>query len=62
METKIVRRRGWLSHNELLDLAVVNLIPDPNSSELAIHIGWRRSVWRGLIVARACFITGANCR
>jgi chromate transporter len=60
METEIVRRRGWLSHEEFLDLlGAANLIPGPNSTELAIHIGWRRAGWRGLLVAGACFILPA---
>jgi chromate transporter len=60
METEIVRRRRWLSHEEFLDLlGSANLIPGPNSTELAIHIGWRRAGWRGLLVAGACFILPA---
>jgi chromate transporter len=60
METEVVRRRRWLSHEEFLDLlGAANLIPGPNSTELAIHIGWRRAGWRGLLVAGACFILPA---
>jgi chromate transporter len=60
METEVVRRRRWLSHEEFLDLlAAANLIPGPNSTELAIHVGWRRAGWRGLIVAGLCFILPA---
>ena len=44
MEEEVVRRRGWLTHEELLDLlSAANLIPGPNSTELAIHIGYRRN-------------------
>jgi chromate transporter len=57
MEDEVVRKRAWLTHAEFLDyLGATNLIPGPNSTELAIHIGHRRAGWRGLIVAGACFI------
>jgi chromate transporter len=57
MEQEVVRRRNWLTHQEFLDLlAATNLIPGPNSTEMAIHIGHRRAGWPGLLVAGACFI------
>src|SRR5262249_46394899 len=60
MEDEVVRRRGWLSREEFLDLlGATNLIPGPNSTEMAIHIGHRRAGWRGLLVAGACFILPA---
>jgi chromate transporter len=60
MEAEIVRRRGWLSRQEFLDyLGATNLIPGPNSTELAIHIGLARGGWPGLIVAGTCFILPA---
>ena len=60
MEEEVVRRRKWLTHDEFLDLiGATNLIPGPNSTELAIHIGQRRAGWLGLIVAGACFILPA---
>lgn len=60
MEDEVVRRRQWLTHEELLDLiAACNLIPGPNSTELAIHIGHRKAGWPGLLVAGACFILPA---
>jgi chromate transporter len=56
MEDEFVRRRGWLTHDEFLDLlGATNLIPGPNSTEMAIHIGHRVAGWRGLLVAGACF-------
>ena len=43
-EDEVVRRRGWLTREEFLDLlGAVNLIPGPNSTELAIHVGHRRA-------------------
>jgi chromate transporter len=60
MEEEFVRRRGWLTHAEFLDLhGATNLIPGPNSTELAILIGLRRAGWRGLLVAGVCFIAPA---
>ncbi|HKW11020.1 MAG TPA: chromate efflux transporter [Gemmatimonadaceae bacterium] len=60
MEDEVVRRRRWLTHDEFLDyLGATNLIPGPNSTELAIHIGYARAGWPGLIVAGACFILPA---
>lgn len=61
MEDEIVRRRGWLAPQEFLDLVgATNLIPGPNSTELAIHIGRLRAGTAGLIVAGACFILPAT--
>jgi chromate transporter len=60
MEDEVVRRRGWLTHDEFLDLlGATNLIPGPNSTEMAIHIGYRRAGWPGLLVAGGCFILPA---
>lgn len=60
MHEEVVNRRGWLTREEFLDLmSATNLIPGPNSTELAIHIGHRRAGWPGLIVAGTCFILPA---
>ncbi|EDY16989.1 chromate transporter, chromate ion transporter (CHR) family [Chthoniobacter flavus Ellin428] len=60
MEQECVRRRCWLSHEEFLDMVgATNLIPGPNSTELAIHIGRLRAGGVGLVVAGACFILPA---
>lgn len=60
MDQEVVKRRQWLSGEQLLDLlGVTNLIPGPNSTELAIHIGYERAGWRGLIIAGSCFILPA---
>ena len=62
MEEEVVRRRRWLSHAEFLDLfGATNLIPGPNSTEMAIHIGHKRAGWLGLLVAGICFILPAAC-
>lgn len=60
MRDEVVRRRRWVSDEEFLDLVgATNLIPGPNSTELAIHLGSRRAGWRGLLTAGACFIAPA---
>lgn len=61
MEDEVVRRRSWLTREQFLDyVGATNLIPGPNSTELAIHIGHLRAGWPGLIVAGVCFIVPAS--
>jgi chromate transporter len=60
MEEEVVRRRGWLTRSDFLDfLGATNLIPGPNSTEMAIHVGRVRAGWRGLLVAGISFILPA---
>lgn len=60
MRDEVVRRRQWLTERQFLDLlSAANLIPGPNSTEMAIHIGWARRRWAGLLVAGVCFIVPA---
>src|SRR6202790_4483516 len=55
MEDELVRRRKWLSREKFFDLlGASNLIPGPSSSELAIHIGYLRAGWMGLVIGGAC--------
>ena len=57
MRDEVVERRRWLTNAEFLDLlAATNLIPGPNSTEMAIHVGYRRGGLPGLLVAGGCFI------
>src|SRR5580692_3566201 len=57
IEDEVVSRRGWLSREEFLDfLGATNLIPGPNSTEIAIHVGRVQAGWPGLLVAGASFI------
>lgn len=61
MEAEMVRRRAWLPREEFMDLlGATNLIPGPNSTELAIHLGHRRGGWWGLLLAGFCFILPAT--
>ena len=60
MHDEVVTRRRWLDDRAFLDLvAATNLIPGPNSTELAIHLGRLRAGWKGLLVAGAAFIAPA---
>jgi chromate transporter len=60
MQDEVVNRRKWLSEARFLDLlGATNLIPGPNSTEMAIHIGWERRRWAGLVVAGLAFIVPA---
>ncbi len=57
MRDEVVRRRRWVDDQHFLDLlGATNLIPGPNSTEMAIHLGFVRAGWPGLIAAGACFI------
>ncbi|MPZ62418.1 MAG: chromate efflux transporter [Propionibacteriales bacterium] len=60
MREDVVRRRGWIDDRRFVDLVgACNLIPGPNSTELAIHLGYERVRWRGLVTAGVCFIVPA---
>jgi len=57
MREEFVVKRDWLTEQEFLDLmGATNLIPGPNSTELAIHIGKDRGGWKGMIIAGSLFI------
>ncbi|MGH2625335.1 MAG: chromate efflux transporter [Anaerolineales bacterium] len=60
MHDQTVKRRRWLSDQDFLDLVgATNLIPGPNSTEMAIHIGYLRAGWAGLILGGASFVAPA---
>src|SRR5262249_7954388 len=60
MEEEVVQRRRWLAREEFLDLlGATNLIPGPNSTGMAIHVGHPRAGGVGLVVAGFCFILPA---
>jgi chromate transporter len=60
MEDDIVRRRRWLTREQFLDLlGATNLIPGPNSTEMAIHVGFARAGWPGLVAGGVGFILPA---
>ena len=58
MEEEVVRKRKWISHEEFLDIiSAANLIPGPNSTETALHIGYSLASWQGFFAAGLSFIT-----
>jgi chromate transporter len=60
MREEIVRRRRWVSDERFVDLlGMTNLIPGPNSTEMAIHLGYARAGWGGLVAAGVAFILPA---
>ena len=61
MHDEVVSRRGWLDDQRFLDLiGVTNLIPGPNSTEMAMYVGHERAGWRGLVTAGVSFIMPAT--
>lgn len=60
MQNEIVTKRKWMTTEHFMDLVgATNLIPGPNSTEMAIHIGYERAGRRGMILAGICFILPA---
>jgi len=60
MEQEAVRKRNWLSREHFMDLlAATNLVPGPNATEMAIHIGFVHAGWPGLIAGGVAFIVPA---
>lgn len=61
MEDEIVRRRGWMSREEFLDLlGATNLLPGPTSTKLALFVGHARAGQAGLLVAGLAFVLPAT--
>lgn len=57
MHREMVQRRHWVDEQRFLDLVgATNLIPGPNATEMAIHLGLIRAGWRGLIIGGTLFI------
>lgn len=60
MQDEVVTKRKWIDEQHFLDMTgATNLIPGPNSTEMAIHIGYAKGGWKGLIIAGLCFILPA---
>jgi chromate transporter len=61
MRDDVVRRRGWLTGPQFLDLlGASNLSPGPTATKLAMYIGQRRAGWVGLVVAGVGFVLPAT--
>lgn len=57
MERQFVERRKWLDRQHFLDLvSAIGVIPGPNSTQLAICLGYQRAGPAGLVAAGVCFI------
>ena len=57
MLDEVVERRRWISRGHFLHLvAVTNLLPGPNSSEVVIHVGYTQRGWRGGLVSGLAFV------
>ena len=60
MDDEVVSRLKWLSREHFLDLVgATNLIPGPNSTEMAMHVGYERCGFAGLAAAGVSFILPA---
>ena len=60
MEEEVVNKRKWVSKEKFIDmLGFTNLIPGPNSTEMAIHLGYERGGRLGLFLAGSTFILPA---
>lgn len=60
MRDEFVTRDKWFDDADFARMVgAVNLIPGPNSTELAMHIGHRRAGGRGLVAAGLAFILPA---
>ena len=61
MEQEVVSKRKWMTREHFLDLiGATNLIPGPNLTEMAMHCGYHRAGWIGMIVAGIGFILPAT--
>ncbi len=57
MHHEVVNRRRWMDDQRFLDLmSATMLLPGPNATEIASHLGLIRAGWRGLIAAGGLFI------
>jgi chromate transporter len=57
MLDEVVERRRWVTREHFLHLvAVTNLLPGPNSSEVVIHVGYTQRGWRGGLVSGLAFM------
>lgn len=57
MHYEVVERRKWVAEQQFLDiLGAVNLIPGPNATEIASHLGLLAAGWWGFAAAGVLFI------
>jgi chromate transporter len=57
MLDEVVERRGWITRERFLEIvALTNLLPGPNSSEVAIHVGYTQRGWPGALATGLTFL------
>lgn len=57
MLDEVVERRRWLTRERFLEIvALTNLLPGPNSSEVAIHVGYTQRGWPGALATGLTFL------
>ncbi len=57
MLDEVVERRRWISRERFLEIvALTNLLPGPNSSEVAIHVGYTQRGWAGALATGLTFL------
>jgi len=61
MRNEVVSRRKWMADAQFLDLlAATNIVPGPNATEVAIHVGRLRAGLPGLLLTGVCFTAPAT--
>jgi chromate transporter len=61
MENETVRKRKWVTSEYFLEImAVTNIVPGPNATEMAAHLGYIRAGFPGLVIAGICFLLPAT--
>jgi chromate transporter len=61
IEAEVVAKRGWMTREALLDrVGMTNLIPGPNSTEVALHVGLALAGVRGFWAAGLGFVLPAT--
>ena len=61
MEDETVRKRKWVSREYFLEImAVTNIVPGPNATEMAAHLGYIRAGFPGLLIAGISFMLPAT--
>lgn len=60
MDRELVDKKKWMTKDEYLNfISMSNLIPGPNSTEVALHIGYHKAGIQGMLAAGLGFISPA---
>lgn len=61
MEDETVHKRKWVTSEYFLEImAVTNIVPGPNATEMAAHLGYIQAGFPGLVIAGICFLLPAT--